>query len=384
MVESSRPEDLLDALEEQLERFYSGSRPAPVQVMTIHKAKGLEFDTVILPGLHKGVGGSDRPLLRLHEISLGQEQGVLMAPLKRQGAEGASLYDYLGLLDREEEASEARRTLYVALTRAREELHLFGAWRMTGGSRNPEPGCASGTFMDMLWPAFETLIDPDTFVEEPGDTEAAPPLLPQLRLNGEPDLEKLAFESPEGPPEPELRLPDRNATALGEALHLWLELMHDHWHRDWSMEWFEGHADALASTLRRAGADSGNIPELLPGLLELIRSVLDSETGRVVVSPEGKDGSWAELELISRDGVSLRRNIIDRLYRSEPGGYVLVDYKTSSDEESTRLKWQAQLSRYRAIVESTTSIGAVKTWIYLPELDRRIELTTRETGDDGS
>ncbi|MGI9332061.1 MAG: UvrD-helicase domain-containing protein, partial [Gammaproteobacteria bacterium] len=56
----------LDELEAQLEDLYvspPAQAPDAIDVMTMHKAKGLEFDVVILPGLHKGTGADDTPLL---------------------------------------------------------------------------------------------------------------------------------------------------------------------------------------------------------------------------------------------------------------------------------------------------------------------------------
>jgi len=50
-----------------LHDLYSGPEAPgvnPVQVMTIHRAKGLEFDHVFVPGLDRGVGAGERPLLR--------------------------------------------------------------------------------------------------------------------------------------------------------------------------------------------------------------------------------------------------------------------------------------------------------------------------------
>jgi ATP-dependent helicase/nuclease subunit A len=50
-----------DTLAAQAAELYAPSDPLgdAVQMMTIHKSKGLEFDTVILPGLHRSTGGND-------------------------------------------------------------------------------------------------------------------------------------------------------------------------------------------------------------------------------------------------------------------------------------------------------------------------------------
>jgi len=59
------------ALEVGIADLYA--RPDPtagpqIQIMTIHQAKGLEFDIVVLPRLGDGRSASDEPLLRWLEI----------------------------------------------------------------------------------------------------------------------------------------------------------------------------------------------------------------------------------------------------------------------------------------------------------------------------
>ena len=114
-AESALAEDTLDA----------------VRVMTIHKAKGLEFPLVILGGLHHGDGvgrGPSRPLL-WHDWST--------------GVQGLDLGDHCSLgailvaeKARTREQAERSRLFYVGMTRARESLVLSGALprRRAGGA----------------------------------------------------------------------------------------------------------------------------------------------------------------------------------------------------------------------------------------------------------
>ncbi len=85
-----------------------------VQVMTIHQAKGLEFDAVFVPGLVEGRlpqwGRSPRFEL----------PPAVLEPLVR---------------GREDVIAEERRLLYVAMTRARRRLYLTRASRYEGGRR---------------------------------------------------------------------------------------------------------------------------------------------------------------------------------------------------------------------------------------------------------
>src|SRR5438132_1676218 len=76
------------ALAERLENLYAlpdvAAGDDDLQIMTIHKAKGLEFDTVIVPGLDRGPGRSDPPLFLWKEIATG---GLLLAPIKETGTD---------------------------------------------------------------------------------------------------------------------------------------------------------------------------------------------------------------------------------------------------------------------------------------------------------
>jgi hypothetical protein len=70
----------VDALADLYPTPQAGSA-ARVQVMTLHKAKGLEFDTVILPGLARPPASGDDDLLRWRT----RPRGLMLAPIKASG-----------------------------------------------------------------------------------------------------------------------------------------------------------------------------------------------------------------------------------------------------------------------------------------------------------
>jgi ATP-dependent exoDNAse (exonuclease V) beta subunit len=99
-----------------------------VEIMTIHKAKGLEFDTVIVPGLDRPPRSGRKPLFAWRSLPGGGR--LLLAPIDETGGEKEPLYRYVRDLDKEAEDIEAGRLLYVAATRAETRLHLLACLKV--------------------------------------------------------------------------------------------------------------------------------------------------------------------------------------------------------------------------------------------------------------
>ncbi len=100
-------------------RHREGDAPAidedanAVTIMTIHKAKGLEFPIVVLPDMHKKMRRD------MSELEIDRELGLITAKYTKK----ASVY-HLWLSERrkDQEQEEKLRVLYVAMTRAKKKL----------------------------------------------------------------------------------------------------------------------------------------------------------------------------------------------------------------------------------------------------------------------
>ena len=122
---------------------------AGVQLMTIHAAKGLEFDVVCLADLGRN-GRGDGPVLRVGD---GDRVGLRVATL--DGARAKALdYEELEEEAKRREGEEEQRVLYVAATRARHRLLLSG---VVAHPRWPEPNPRAAP-LSWLGPAVDPRV----------------------------------------------------------------------------------------------------------------------------------------------------------------------------------------------------------------------------------
>ncbi len=163
-AESGGDLDDFEGFEESLAARYALpdlEAPDTLQVMTIHKAKGLEFDTVIVPGL--GIKPRpDDPKLFMWMDTPGT--GLVLAPTAGTDAdEENTIYDFIRRLDARKAEHESVRLVYVAATRAKRALHLLGSLRRKADGDIAPPG--RGALLEKLWP----VIGPEMSAQLPQD-----------------------------------------------------------------------------------------------------------------------------------------------------------------------------------------------------------------------
>src|ERR1700749_4544170 len=130
--------------------------------MTVHNAKGLEFEVVAVPDLSRGLlSGGRRPVL-----ALGREQPPRVGlQWRRLGRASVNLYDYGELIEEGEarDSEEGLRLFHVAATRARERLILSGVVKPEP-AKVPKPGAA---VIERIVNAFGLSREEESAIEVP-------------------------------------------------------------------------------------------------------------------------------------------------------------------------------------------------------------------------
>jgi ATP-dependent helicase/nuclease subunit A len=141
-----------------------------VRIMTVHNAKGLEFDVVAVPDLSRSLLAGSRPPL----LTLGRERPPRVGmQLRRLGSGSVNLYDYAELIEEAKgrDSEEGLRLFHVAATRARERLILSGVVKPEAG-RETKPGT----------PVIERIVDALGVGREQDSVVAVPPPEPRPGL----------------------------------------------------------------------------------------------------------------------------------------------------------------------------------------------------------
>ena len=114
-------------LEKRLDLLYAKSadlNPDALQVMTIHKSKGLEFDTIILAGVgRESRSDTEKLLLWESRPSILSDPYLILAPIRPSTKKEAIIYAYLKNENKKRAHFEEQRLLYVAATRAKKQLY---------------------------------------------------------------------------------------------------------------------------------------------------------------------------------------------------------------------------------------------------------------------
>lgn len=306
-----------------------------LQMMTIHKSKGLEFDTVILPGLGAATGGnnSDKPLVLWEEVAIGHQQELLAAPYIPKGARDKDIvspYDYLEAREKERDANESARVLYVAATRVERKLHLMGIVSQNAqGEVNP----SKNTYLDLLWNTigakFEATAQTQVGTEEGADIADFTPCLIRLKQPHIPvilqtDKPVIASNRPNKKPEGSNANIDAD---IGSLAHRYMEIIAQQGLAAWPLARVSALLPAMRHWLRQQGHVESLANESAAKVEQLLATTLNSTEGQWVLQP--REDAAVELELIKLTGEGAKKHIVDRTF-IDSGTRWIIDYKTTA------------------------------------------------------
>ncbi len=379
----------LDALRQAGQSLFAADlSESRLEILTVHKAKGLEFDHVLLPFLERITRSDESELLLWRALP----EGLLMGVQEDDGP-----FEWLKRENRYRERHERQRLFYVACTRAKESLTMFAA--------SPEAHKPADTAMlSLLWPQLTNADTGDLAVlRSPAlpTTENSLPKQADLFATPEPEADVAPlfrrlvsgyqWQPPEGAKLAKLITPAETGrqdplearweVVLGIVVHAALE----------QLAALDLPADPAshvidARPLWRAMAsehelDADDVERVVDAAAAQIAGVLNHPEGRWVLA--SRPDARSELALTGAVDGGIQNLVIDRTFTdSESGERWVVDFKTAiphpgvSEEAFIRSesnRYRPQLERY-GVVAGAVFDQPVRLALYFTALPKLVEL----------
>ncbi|PLX80854.1 MAG: DNA helicase UvrD [Desulfuromonas sp.] len=345
-------------LQERLGKLYAAPDPladGTLQLMTIHKAKGLEFDTVILPGLGRATRGNEREMLRWQEHP---DFELLLAPIPAADTDRVDeTYNAIGELLKDKDRHESVRLLYVAATRAKQRLYLLGHLEQRSKG---EPTPTAGSLLELAWPYWQS--DFDVIDDEDGDLDdSSSPVsslarlpsiwrIPEFAGSLKPDVLTTRKASEKRGTEyrhqgASLRFEE--GRIVGQVVHSWLERIALEGVNVWTAARVDANGERIADALLNGGIPSQSLPGAKKKVILSLKVALSSDKGTWILAAH--DGAKSELPLTGIINGNRISAVIDRTFVAEDGDRWVIDYKTGEPEQGESLQafLDREVDRYR-------------------------------------
>jgi ATP-dependent helicase/nuclease subunit A len=376
-------------LQRMMQRVYAEdpAQPGAVSLMTIHGAKGLEFDHVFVLGI--GLRGRGEESRLLNWLELPRKAGgdhLIMAPLRFRDQDEEENDDeinrYLRGIHRDRAIEERARQAYVALTRARYSLHVYVHPRTTEKDGVFSFAPPSNTLLHNLWPALGENMSQFESVGGELQDELVLPAVTQTRR-------RLPRQVPPWPIPPdvlargelvpvnaeedaiEFSWVRQTARRVGTVVHEALErFAHGKLPAEAELPALRAR---LESRLQALGVEVAAAQAGAERAVQALRATLGDERGRWLFDAGHRDAQ-SELALSGVRGGHIVNAVIDRTFVANGVRWV-VDFKTSPheggdlsrflDEEARR--YEAQLRRYAHLARGLGP-EPVRAGLYFPLL----------------
>ena len=370
-----------------------------LHLLTMHKAKGLEYDHVLLPGLNRSPRSDDKQLLIWHQrLNQHNEQRLFLAGVTETGSEDTPLYQLLRHEQKSKSLLESARLLYIAVTRARKSATLSAILGRdkAGEVKDPE----SSSLLSRMWPEltsqdrvrFTKLEDYlETHSIEAGQAYKQLPrptplqrFTTPVQLSNE-ELEIIARQTTtdgEEDSDSEQQEDAELQSVVGTLLHACLEhyvLAPD---QTRYMEELGNMRDYWTLQLRHLDLDAAHLNATLDYIEQSFQSTVQEPSLGWIFDPAQED-SACELPLsaVSQSGF-VSNHVLDRSFIDGDGVRWIIDYKSgrpsrhSSEEDFIREQLAhhgPQLANYRALFAAMEN-RPVRTALLLTSIPRLVEV----------
>ena len=378
----------LDVLDQAITGLFAtpmqSSTESLPQLMTIHKSKGLEFDTVIIPALDRQSKNDDRQLLQWtewHNVHEDKNE-LLLAPIEEVGHEKERINLYLASLEKQRTRHETVRLLYVATTRARQHLHLIG--RVEHNNKGELKSPDQRSLLARIWPSVEPQFI--SVAEEKGQADQTEeqiktftPTIRRLPANWIlPDLPgSVQWQSDQSDLKQKEELREFSwagepARHIGTVVHRLLQQVAEEDSSQWDQ--LQSLMPLIETLLLESGLSKAMLPMAVKKVNTAIERTLQDERGQWIVSKDHQQArnEYALTGIVDGEMMNV---ILDRTFMDGKGTRWIIDYKTGGHEgggleaflDNEQVRYQDQLERYAKLMAQLED-RPIRLALYFPQL----------------
>jgi len=324
----------------------------PVIISTIHAAKGLEYECVIIPNLNRRVKPDEKPLMLL--------DGDNLISIKNNNEKIENLFDYNWKKERVRIKNEQIRLLYVAITRAQKECHIIFSIntkkikeeeitikedRITKGGN--EPNIEGSSLLNILWPIVK---NEEIIKIKAENTTASDTSIPKLRRLKIEHYSQEIETQPISVSEEIKKIYENDIhTFTGILIHKYYKLIIRN--QVDINEILSKKLDYIMSFFNDHGFKSNEIKEAYKVITNSLNSLLNSEDGKWIYQLYQDDMMEAEYLFVQEN--TYKKRIPDRTFIHNNKRWI-VDYKVLFNDKNLNLeakKHITQLEMYESLFD---------------------------------
>ncbi len=371
---------IIDAelINEYLARLYASDfKNTQIEIMTIHKAKGLEFDCVILPLLENRPQNDSNPLLYWWlRPRQGHADELLLAPVKSYEDESDQHHQYLRYIETKKTELETARLLYVAVTRAKQSLHLVsGPYKSVKSQKT-----ITGLLLNLFEDKFE-FANKDEIIKENQSSIVYQNNLIRIK-HANTTIAPLTI-LPVNSTTIELNDNQEDEKTLGIVIHQMLYDLSQLSTEQWPDKYDENWLNYYYRQLKQQNYAISKFAAAKSILQKTGLNLSESPRARWILSPHPDAAS--ELTLSYKEEQQIKKIIIDRTFYAD-GFQWIIDYKTTAAPPDELDKfYRHQIMLHRNQLETYTKVidaiykRPIRCALYFPLFDGWVEIETQQS-----
>jgi len=367
----------------------------PVQIMTMHKSKGLQFDHVFIPGCNRTSKADDKQLLAWDRYTCidGFETPLITAS-PEAGQNSNELYQFITSQESERKSYEKERILYVGCTRAIKTLSLTWCSKFDskGDAAPPSKNSFAGSIYSSIFSQVTSHISDDHESNCRHPVPAVSAQAVRLETNNEAielpsnDLLKLyrGRLNVDNSELPSLRWGVDYNRQRGILIHRILNKIHSVGIEAWKLNNFDSLTSSWRTQLMQEGVPRYIAPAIVKDIHTEITNILSDSTALWILERKSIQDR-TEYKLSCQTSGIPTDYIIDRCFIEDDIQW-LIDYKTSepNQDESEQQFVQrivsdsrTQLSKYAALLSGLNELP-VRSAVYITRLQKFVEIENQQ------